>query len=405
MDNHDLRIMWEGLHANEQTRKLLRSEIYQSWERSLQYQVNPKLKENCYICTAQELREAQDNSHYLLDMALPVMNNLSSFVAGTGFVVCLVDDRLCALQTIGDSEAMAWADRGKIVIGSNWPEQLMGTNAGALSIILGYPVSVTGYEHFCKFCHVAACSFCPITDQGKIIGSLGMIAPFNRVSSHTLGMVVAAARHIESNITLDRANRYHQIIMESMFDGVMVVDLNGTITYINSKCASLLNNSTSNLLGRSIYDLFTVSHDNQYLINLITQKQHVHDEPVSLNLGKERVALNITCNPLQSHDDTADGTVVIIRESQRLKHMVRNMVGGNAQKHFDDLAGNDHGFRQALTNARAAATSCSNVLLLGESGTGKDILAQAMHNASTRILQPFVAVNCAALPRELIASE
>jgi len=406
VDNHDLRVMWEGLHANQQMRKLLRPEIAQSWERSIHYQVNPNLKENCYISTTKELHAAQANSHYLLDMASPVMTNLSAFVAGTGFVVCLTDNKLCALQTIGDAEAMSWADRGKIVIGSNWPEPLMGTNAGALSIILGQPISVTGYEHFCKFCHVAACSFCPITDQGEIIGTLGMIAPHNRVSNHTLGMVVAAVHHIESNITLDRVNRYHQIIMESMFDGIMVVDLNGIITYINHKCASLLNSSSAACLGHSIYDLLTANSDNQYLINLITQQRNVHDEPVSLVVvGKERLALNITCNTLQSHNDTAGGTVVIIRENHRLKSMVRNMVGGNAQKNFGDLAGNDPGFLRVVANAHAAAMSASNVLLLGESGTGKDILAQAMHNASPRKQQPFVAVNCAALPRELIASE
>ncbi|MGE5380345.1 MAG: sigma-54-dependent Fis family transcriptional regulator [Methylocystaceae bacterium] len=405
MDNRDLRIMWEGLHANTHMRKLLRPEIAQSWERSYEYQVNPELKENCYICTQLELSEAQNNSRYLIDMALPVINSLSAFVAGTGFVVCLTDDKLCALQTVGDVEAMAWADRGKIVIGSNWPESMMGTNAGALSIILGQPISVTGYEHFCMFCHVAACSFCPITDDGKIIGTLGMIAPHNRFSNHTLGMVVAAVKHIESNITLDRANRYHQIIMESMFDGVMVVDFKGRITFINSKCASLLFSTCGALMGHSIYDLLKISPDNQYLIDLITQKRNIHDEPVSLVIGKDRVSLNITCNTLKSHNDTPGGTVVIIRESHRLKSMVRNMVGGNAQKNFDDLVGNHEGFRQTINNARVAAAAKSNVLLLGESGTGKDILAQAMHNGSPRHMQPFVAVNCAALPRELIASE
>ncbi|MGE5454741.1 MAG: sigma-54 interaction domain-containing protein, partial [Methylocystaceae bacterium] len=176
-------------------------------------------------------------------------------------------------------------------------------------------------------------------------------------------------------------------------------------TYINRKCASLLNKTTSFLTGRSIYDLFAVNRENEYLVNLITQRKNIHDEPVSLVIGKEKIALNITCNTLLSHNDTSDGTVVIIRESQRLKSMVRNMVGGNAQKNFGDLAGKDPGFLQAVANARAAATSASNVLLLGESGTGKDIFAQAIHNASPRQHQPFVAVNCAALPRELIASE
>jgi Transcriptional regulator containing PAS, AAA-type ATPase, and DNA-binding domains len=67
--------------------------------------------------------------------------------------------------------------------------------------------------------------------------------------------------------------------------------------------------------------------------------------------------------------------------------------------------GKDSKFTQVLKTAQAAASSSSNALLLGESGTGKDLFAQAMHNGSMRRPHPYVALNCAALPRELIASE
>ena len=72
---------------------------------------------------------------------------------------------------------------------------------------------------------------------------------------------------------------------------------------------------------------------------------------------------------------------------------------------FQDIVGTNPKFQQVINIAKAAASSSSNVLLLGESGTGKDIIAQAMHNASPRRNNPFLAINCAALPRELIASE
>ena len=100
-----------------------------------------------------------------------------------------------------------------------WSEDLVGTNGCALSIALARPISVYGYEHFTLFSHIATSSFAPIIDQGKIIGSLGMVAPYDKVSYHSLGMVVASVMHIQSKISLERTTRYHEVIMDSMSEG------------------------------------------------------------------------------------------------------------------------------------------------------------------------------------------
>ena len=97
--------------------------------------------------------------------------------------------------------------------------------------------------------------------------------------------------------------------------------------------------------------------------------------------------------------------MVILRESHRMNCLVRNWIGTGANMTFDDIIGADPVFKKTIKTAQSAASSSSNILLLGESGTGKDIIAQAMHNASPRRNHPFIAINCAALPRELIASE
>ncbi|NLV21686.1 MAG: sigma 54-interacting transcriptional regulator, partial [Syntrophomonadaceae bacterium] len=99
------------------------------------------------------------------------------------------------------------------------------------------------------------------------------------------------------------------------------------------------------------------------------------------------------------------GVVIVIRERQRINRLVRNSIGGGATMYFSDIVVKNKDFADTLKTAQAAASSTSNVLLLGESGTGKDIIAQAMHNASPRRHNPYLAINCAALPRDLIASE
>jgi len=81
------------------------------------------------------------------------------------------------------------------------------------------------------------------------------------------------------------------------------------------------------------------------------------------------------------------------------------MTGAKAKITFSDIIGQNLEFLETIRLARIASKSTSNVLLLGESGTGKDIFAQAIHNNSERKNGPYVVINCAAIPRDLIASE
>ncbi|MDT3698586.1 MAG: sigma-54-dependent Fis family transcriptional regulator [Thermincola sp.] len=92
-------------------------------------------------------------------------------------------------------------------------------------------------------------------------------------------------------------------------------------------------------------------------------------------------------------------------QMSRARRSSQQMVGAGARVHFDDLIGKEAQFKEAVELGKTAAETDCNVLLLGESGAGKDMLAQAIHNASSHRTQPFVALNCAAIPRELLASE
>ncbi|MGS0763505.1 sigma-54 interaction domain-containing protein [Syntrophomonas curvata] len=79
--------------------------------------------------------------------------------------------------------------------------------------------------------------------------------------------------------------------------------------------------------------------------------------------------------------------------------------GARAQYCFDDIIGASNALLECIVSARIASSNDSNVLLQGESGTGKEVFAQAIHNASSRAKEPFIAINCGAIPRELVGSE
>src|SRR5204862_3942883 len=97
--------------------------------------------------------------------------------------------------------------------------------------------------------------------------------------------------------------------------------------------------------------------------------------------------------------------VMILRSIERVQKLVHRMTGARARLTFANVVGESPALQEALRLARLAAKSNSTVLLQGETGTGKEIFAQSIHNGSGRADGPFVAINCAAIPRELINTE
>ena len=99
------------------------------------------------------------------------------------------------------------------------------------------------------------------------------------------------------------------------------------------------------------------------------------------------------------------GGVILLHPIEKIQKLVNRFSGAQASFHFRDIVGSSKEILETVRVASVAATSMSNVLLEGESGTGKEVFAQAIHNRSTRRNGPFVAVNCGAIPRELVGSE
>ncbi|MDD3446799.1 MAG: sigma 54-interacting transcriptional regulator, partial [Zavarzinia sp.] len=196
--------------------------------------------------------------------------------------------------------------------------------------------------------------------------------------------------------------REQEAIIDHISDGLIVLDAEGMLRYINAPGARMLGLDPRHSTGRRFRDL--VDFEPKLMKVFETGQGYVDRE---LQLRSDKVDLHVidTAVPIIAEDGSVASIVNTFHEMARAKRLSNRLAGDLARYRFADVVGPSRRIREAVAIARRAARSASNVLLLGESGTGKEVFAQSIHNESRRAAGPFVAVNCAALPRDLIESE
>ncbi|MCL2335939.1 MAG: sigma 54-interacting transcriptional regulator, partial [Firmicutes bacterium] len=278
------------------------------------------------------------------------------------------------------------------------------------------PFQILPYENWCACLHDGTTSAAPIhdPDTSRIIGMLVMIGTYGMVHQHTLGMVIAAVDSIEKQISARRmakaseiAHQHKNLIMECFADGVIALDEFGGITHANQKAINIFG-FEENPLGKNIFTLvrspYGASRKNFDLVNVINSKETVIDQFIDIYNASEMIRCVVSMHFLYS-DGKRIGKIITIQKISRAARLIANTLGNYAQFTFNDLIGKDESFLNCLETGYKVSKSDSNILLLGESGTGKDLFAQAIHNASSRCGQTYIAINCAAIPRDLLGSE
>lgn len=331
--------------------------------------------------------------------AAPYMNQLIDFVKGCNFFALLTDGEGCILNAIGDEKILSEAFELKMVPGAYMNEENIGTNAMAVVIKTGKPVQLSGEDHYIKAYHKWTCSGAPIKDsQGNLIGVLDLTGYMDQVHPHTLGMVIAASNAIEEMIKvkefhkLQNTNNAHiQTIFNSMPVAIVTSDLEGKIKIYNKKATQLLENDSllkAKMMGEIIKDWDKIK-------DLIEKRESV-DQEISITSLKN-TSCHITANPIYNSEGDSVEIVYIFETIKEIKK--------HAYYTFDKIIGKDENFLDIVGYAKKIANSKSTILILGESGTGKEVFAQAIHNYSNRVNSPFLAINCGAIPKQLMELE
>ncbi|MFZ5643504.1 MAG: sigma-54-dependent Fis family transcriptional regulator [Bacillota bacterium] len=408
----ELRAAWQAFaEGNEKGLQMVRPIVRESWERCRRAGVNPYQKVVSTVLSPEALEERREKNRVWLQIARPVMETLYRFVAGSGFVVAVTDCDGYLMEVTGDPEVVQAIAQGNFVPGADWSELSAGTNSVGTALAANRTLQVFSYEHYCVCSHHWTCSAAPIHDpDGRLIGALDMTGSFERVHPHTLGMVVAGADAIERQMAMEKAwrerdlaNQVRQSLMESITDGILATDSDRRVIHINHAAAGLLGTTPERAVGKNVREVLGGEGADWEAIE--SGKKFITDREMDVTTPSVTVKLTMTSRPIRGNDGHFQGIVMVLNEIGRTRKLTQRMSGAVARLTFNDMVGEETRFRDSLRLARSAAGSDSTVLLLGESGTGKDVLAQAIHNASLRAKGPFVAINCGAIPRDLIGSE
>jgi sigma-54 dependent transcriptional regulator, acetoin dehydrogenase operon transcriptional activator AcoR len=316
------------------------------------------------------LQGALADNAQMLHVALPELDGLYEQVLGTQSVVLLTDASGLILNTTGNPQFMKKAEQVALLPGVSWDEGTKGTNAIGTALALRESVEVRGGEHFLAQNIGISCSAAPIfAPNGRLAGVLNVSGDARLHHLHALGLVRLAAQQIEHR-WLGLASDAHWLIrlhpraelLGSPREG-MLSFAGDTLIAANRVALQWLGLSWQDLGQRSFTELFDGILQAQPLPQAI-YSQRGQRFYLTITPPKERVV----AKPMGAHK-----------------------IEQPFQKQLDKAV--------RVLNAGVA------VLLQGETGSGKEVFARALHAASQRSKGPFVAINCAALPESLIESE
>ncbi|MBN2792973.1 MAG: sigma-54-dependent Fis family transcriptional regulator [Desulfuromonadales bacterium] len=381
--------------------------IRYSWERSLEkHSIDPGKDEPVRILTAKELKEYTDPIDKFLRIAKVGMLHLYRQVEALGYSTLLCDANGITVDWRGnESLADQWKAAG-LYLGAVWSENQEGTCAVGTALIEQKPLIVHRGEHFRVKNSTLTCSCSPIIGPtGKMMALIdvsSLQSPENRESQHlALQLVMKAARMIESAYFLDHFKdqwiiglSHEREFADVTSECYIAVSGEGQILAADWVASqALARDRHTALIGQKIGGIFDL--DFNKLVEMTYNSSLVL--PIHTQQGKQKLYASVRhprALSIKAQPQTTRGQHNRIRQ--------QNLY---PQFDLDRLAGRDPLLQKNVRKIKRIMDHSIPILLTGETGTGKEMFARAIHMSSRRSERPFIAVNCAAIPESLIESE
>lgn len=397
----------EFVHHNE-ILPYVNHQVADSWQRC-RLRLNPFQTHHLNPLNADNLLATQVASFNLISVARPVMEDIQQYIENSSTAIILTNGAGYILNVLGDSEMMKTAERFGFTTGAITAESQIGTNAFGLAITERVPIRVKGGEHFLKQFHELSGVASPIFDvSGRPMGTLGLLNLANQQHPHSLGLTIAGARAIEgqhqTDLLLGEQNSQLaglNAILAAISDGILVWNAEGILLHINTAATKIFEMPSKMLVGRQINEFISFP---LFVQEALLRKEPLTDVEAKLRVEQRTVSCVLSLRFVINNNDL-QSTIVTLRQEKDVRQLVQRQVGAQALTTMEDITGDSPEIRRVIRQARTAAEARAGILLRGESGTGKNVLASAIHNESSRREGPFLIFACSTVPNELVVSE
>lgn len=400
--SHRVMSAWEsfmvkGYCGHHQVRDVIRS----SWERCRTGQVPPTVAEAPLAAAGDDLQRLHEEHRELLEVTQEVVVTLEGVLNQSRSVLLVTDPQGIILNAYGDPATMESGAERHIGPGGHWEEHVSGTNAIGTAIAAGSPVQVHALEHYCEGVKAWTCSAALVRDaRGEdILGAIDISGFDDTFNVHSLALAISIASQIEAILkgkeARDRIRLLEWCSAETAAwqgDGFVVLDRKGRVISANKNASEILGRLGVTQLVMAGQPLPGVRRGvNRREAGMPSWVRPDWVQPVNIG-GKDFGTLVVI--PRQMPRAAAAGAPVPTPAAPE-----------RPSKGFENIVGVSEAIGAAVDRARRLSAGALPVLLLGETGVGKEEFAKAIHESSSVSEGPFVAVNCGAFARDLVASE
>src|SRR6266481_3882506 len=366
--------------------------VKRSWVRCLsQYRLDPQSQREPFVLPREERLARKELNLELVSFADAEMAHLYHQLAGSGYSIILTDRDGVLLDYYGDLSFRNAAFRTGLVLGAVWSEEHGGTNGMGTCLIERAPLIIHRDQHFFSRNTGLTCCAAPIFDyRGELVAVLDASGESDRAQQHTLVLVNVSAQMIENRLFLHRFRdafvmRFHSRpeLVGTWSEGIIALDPAGAIAAADRNALFQLGCKTGDeLIGAPLERVFNIS--------------------LPALVGRSR---RKSFHPLPVYEARHGGRFFAVAQEPESAPRGGALPSSASCSALDELDFGDASMARNIRAAKRVASRDVPILLIGETGTGKELFARALHASSERAEHAFVAVNCAAIPEALLQSE
>jgi sigma-54 dependent transcriptional regulator, acetoin dehydrogenase operon transcriptional activator AcoR len=383
----------------------VREMIASSWGRCLSQGVNPEQTAAPLLATEGTLHILRQKNTDLMKCARPVLAQARVFLRDLETILILTDYNGVNLDVVGDPKCVESAVGIGMVPGSGWKETVSGSNAVGTAMATGMPTQVHGEEHFIQGFKPWTCTAGIISDpyDNQLIGVIDVSGLSNTFDKFHVPLVVSWANQIQLSLAKNTSEQWNMIRENSQCDfknshrnaGKMLFDTQGRLIDHSQNACSILSS-----LGIE-YDL---SMKSRLSLERFGGDEIVYPHDAGLWLSSDWI------EPVKEKNELVGFKIELPtnkRSSQRTStpSKIAAIKTNSQAEPFEKISGQSTSVKASIEKASKAATTPLPVLLLGDTGVGKEMFARAIHEASNYSDGPFIDLNCGAFTKDILSSE